>query len=160
MKIINDDSEDFFIIPNPIYDVVFKYLMEDFQSAKIILSTLLGKEIIELAFEPQEYTKKIEVKNKKKIVNVVISYLPPSSFGINQSLLFLVYYAYQWYISSLHPVADQQERRPVVRMPEARFCDKLFLSILQRHSFCNTGFFKLAVKFPDRQGCGFIIHIP
>jgi hypothetical protein len=41
-------------IANPIYDVVFKYLMEDNKVAKIILSTLTDLDIIELEFLPQE----------------------------------------------------------------------------------------------------------
>ena len=41
-------------IANPIYDVVFKYLMEDAKSAKLLLSALLEKSIIEIQFLPQE----------------------------------------------------------------------------------------------------------
>jgi hypothetical protein len=43
-------------IANPIYDTVFKYLMEDNQLAKLLLSTILGEEIVELDFKPQEHT--------------------------------------------------------------------------------------------------------
>lgn len=35
-------------IANPIYDSVFKYMMEDDKVAKLLLSALLKKEIIEL----------------------------------------------------------------------------------------------------------------
>lgn len=38
------DSE-YIIIPNPIYDVVFRYLMEDPESAMIVLSTLIDEKI-------------------------------------------------------------------------------------------------------------------
>jgi hypothetical protein len=41
-------------IANPIYDIVFKYLMEDLDIAKGLLSTILNVEIIELSFQPQE----------------------------------------------------------------------------------------------------------
>ena len=41
-------------IANPIYDVVFKYLLEDNQIARLILSTILGEDVIELEFRPQE----------------------------------------------------------------------------------------------------------
>ncbi len=41
-------------IANPIYDVVFKYLMEDIDIAKLIISTIIGEEIIDLDFKPQE----------------------------------------------------------------------------------------------------------
>lgn len=43
-------------IANPIYDVVFKYLMEDERVARILLSALLKKEILELEMRKQEYT--------------------------------------------------------------------------------------------------------
>ncbi len=43
-------------IANPIYDVVFKYLMEDQEIAKLIISTIIGEEIVELEFLPQEST--------------------------------------------------------------------------------------------------------
>jgi len=41
-------------IANPIYDVVFKYLMEDNKSAKIFLSAVTGLEIEYLEYLPQE----------------------------------------------------------------------------------------------------------
>lgn len=44
------------IIANPIYDVVFKFMMEDNKVAKILLSALLKKEIVELEMRPQEFT--------------------------------------------------------------------------------------------------------
>ena len=52
-----DDSE-YIIIPNPIYDVVFRYLMEDPESAMIVLSTLINEKIIRLELEPQTHTQK------------------------------------------------------------------------------------------------------
>jgi hypothetical protein len=44
------------LIANPIYDVVFKYLLEDNKIAKLIISGLLELEIEELEFRPQEYS--------------------------------------------------------------------------------------------------------
>lgn len=41
-------------IANPIYDVVFKYMMNDNKVAKLFLSAIIGEEIIELSFEPTE----------------------------------------------------------------------------------------------------------
>ncbi len=41
-------------IANPIYDIVFKYLMEDLDIAKGLLSVVLGVEIVELTVQPQE----------------------------------------------------------------------------------------------------------
>ena len=44
------------IIANPIYDAVFKFLMEDQKVARILLSALLKKEILELEMRRHEYT--------------------------------------------------------------------------------------------------------
>jgi flagellar biosynthesis GTPase FlhF len=44
------------LIANPLYDVVFKFLMEDSRVAKSLLSALLQQEILELEFLPQEMT--------------------------------------------------------------------------------------------------------
>jgi hypothetical protein len=44
------------LIANPIYDVVFKYLMEDTEIARRLLSKITGEDIIDIAFHPQEYT--------------------------------------------------------------------------------------------------------
>ncbi|MBF0408180.1 MAG: hypothetical protein HQM10_12555 [Candidatus Riflebacteria bacterium] len=42
------------LIANPIYDSVFRYLLNDKKIAKIILSTMLDKEIAELEIKPTE----------------------------------------------------------------------------------------------------------
>jgi len=47
-------------IANPIYDVVFKYLMEDPDIAKLILSTIIEEEIVSIDLSPQENTIKID----------------------------------------------------------------------------------------------------
>ena len=43
-------------IANPIYDSVFKYLMEDERIAKIILSALLKREVVDVTVRRNEYT--------------------------------------------------------------------------------------------------------
>ena len=43
-------------IANPIYDTVFKYLMEDDRIARTILSALLKEEIVDVKMRPHEYT--------------------------------------------------------------------------------------------------------
>ena len=63
-------DEDFIIIPNPIYDVVFKYLMEDIESAKIILSTLTGENILKLKFEPTSHSEKINPPESEKSIKL------------------------------------------------------------------------------------------
>ncbi len=44
------------IVANPIYDIVFKYLMEDERIARTILSALLKKDIVKVEVRPHEYT--------------------------------------------------------------------------------------------------------
>ena len=50
-------------IANPIYDVVFKYMLEDNKVAKLFLSAIIGEEIAELEFSAQEHT--VEVKRPR-----------------------------------------------------------------------------------------------
>lgn len=42
------------IIANPLYDVVFKYLLEDVEIARELLSTILGEEVHNLEIKSQE----------------------------------------------------------------------------------------------------------
>ncbi len=51
-------------IANPIYDTVFKYLMEDLDIAKGLLSAILEVEIIELTVQPQETISETPQENK------------------------------------------------------------------------------------------------
>ena len=44
------------IIANPIYDTVFKFLMEDLSIAKTIISVIIGEDIVDLTVKPQEET--------------------------------------------------------------------------------------------------------
>jgi len=47
-------------IANPIYDVVFKYLMDDSKIARLLISTIIGEEIISLDLLPQEKIVELE----------------------------------------------------------------------------------------------------
>jgi hypothetical protein len=47
-------------IANPIYDVAFKYLLDDEKVARLMLSALLGKEVLELGFRPTEVRQPVE----------------------------------------------------------------------------------------------------
>jgi hypothetical protein len=58
------------IIANPIYDVVFKRLMENEKVAKFFISTLLEQEIVAIEVKPQEYTYRGELETAKGIQNV------------------------------------------------------------------------------------------
>ena len=44
------------IIANPIYDVVFKRLMENERVAKFFISTMLGQKVESVQLKPQEFT--------------------------------------------------------------------------------------------------------
>ena len=43
-------------IANPIYDIVFKYMLEDERIARIILSALLKKEVLSVETRRNEYS--------------------------------------------------------------------------------------------------------
>ena len=47
-------------IANPIYDVVFKYLLEDLDIARDLLSLIIGQEIVRLDAKPQEVVLELE----------------------------------------------------------------------------------------------------
>ncbi len=47
-------------IANPIYDVVFKYLMEDNNIARLIISSIIKQNVLSLEFRPQERTVELQ----------------------------------------------------------------------------------------------------
>ena len=49
-------------VANPIYDTVFKYLMEDNRIVKTILSALLKKKVVEADVRKHEYTNGVRDK--------------------------------------------------------------------------------------------------
>ena len=57
-KELDGKESEYLIIPNPIYDVVFRYLMEDNESATIIISTLINERIKKLRLEPSTHPEK------------------------------------------------------------------------------------------------------
>ena len=60
-------------IANPIYDVVFKYMMEDNAVAKLIVSSIIGEEVVSLEPKPQEHTReKDNEKPKGEIPNLTV----------------------------------------------------------------------------------------
>ncbi len=50
-------------VANPIYDVVFKYLMEDTRIAKLLISALIELELTEIELKPKEYISDLKEKN-------------------------------------------------------------------------------------------------
>ncbi len=67
------NDRDYFIIPNPIYDVVFRYLMQDYDSAMIILSTLINEKIKRLEFQPLSFAKKLTEEEHNKDIEEKIN---------------------------------------------------------------------------------------
>ena len=51
------------LIANPMYDVVFKYLLSDNKIAKLLIGAIIGEDIVELDFKPTEYRTAIESRN-------------------------------------------------------------------------------------------------
>ena len=47
------------LIPNPLYDVVFRYLMDDQRVAKLVLTAILGEKVSELEFQSTEQSLKL-----------------------------------------------------------------------------------------------------
>jgi hypothetical protein len=66
MENANPNNSEYIIIPNPIYDVVFRYLMADYESALIVLSTLINEKIKKLHLEPLTHPEKKEPINTIK----------------------------------------------------------------------------------------------
>jgi len=63
----NINENDYLIIPNPIYDVVFRYLMEDPDSAMIVISTLINEKVKKLHLEPITHSVKNENQTQIEI---------------------------------------------------------------------------------------------
>lgn len=72
-------------IANPIYDVVFKYLMEDNRVAKLFLSAVTGLEIVALEFLPQELSTEGKEVGKKPRKKDIISALDLSIYRLDFS---------------------------------------------------------------------------
>jgi hypothetical protein len=57
------------LIANPIYDSVFKYMMDDNKVAKLLLSAIIGKNIVKLDYRPTE------VRTEKPITVLYIDFI-------------------------------------------------------------------------------------
>jgi len=68
----NQDDE-YIVIPNPIYDVVFRYLMQDTESARIILSTLIDENIKKIDFQPLSFARKATPAEYDEQVELLIT---------------------------------------------------------------------------------------
>src|SRR5215475_10483652 len=59
-------------IANPIYDVVFKYMMDDNSVAKLLVSAIIGEKVISLEPKPQEHTKEKDVDTSRFPDNITV----------------------------------------------------------------------------------------
>ena len=75
-------------IANPIYDAVFKYMMNDNKVAKLLLSAILGEEIIELDFRPTEVN--ISLKETLTVLRMDFSALVQYQNGERQLIILEV----------------------------------------------------------------------
>jgi len=57
-------------IANPIYDIVFKYMMEDNLVAKLVVSSIIGEQVIKLEPKPQEHTTEKKKRGKNDTASV------------------------------------------------------------------------------------------
>ena len=73
-------------IGNPIYDVFFKYLLEDTEIARRLLSTIIGEEIIELVMLPQEHLTRSE-RFELTILRLDFTAIVKTQNGENKKLL-------------------------------------------------------------------------
>jgi hypothetical protein len=74
------------IIANPIYDVVFKYLLEDAEIARELLSTILGVNIVELNVKPQETIVKDD-SGEIKIFHLDFKAIISTNNGVQKTVL-------------------------------------------------------------------------
>ena len=58
------------LIANPIYDVVFKYLLDNNKIAKLFISTIIDTEIITLKYQPHEIRKQIEKNSQFTVYHI------------------------------------------------------------------------------------------
>ena len=75
------------LIANPIYDVVFKYLLDDILIAKELLSTILGVNIIEIAVKPQETVVNDETSGEIKIFRLDFKAVIKMEDGLHKTVL-------------------------------------------------------------------------
>ena len=93
-------------IANPIYDVVFKYLMEDNAIAKLVISSIIGEEIIELEPKPQERTRekvKIDKERRRNELEQLLAVFDQSNITAD------------WHILNVKEEDFPEKYRPVIR---------------------------------------------
>jgi hypothetical protein len=126
-------------IANPIYDVVFKYLMEDHKVARIILSALTKLDIIALEFVPQELAVD-KSKNEHSILT-----------GLNLSI-------YRLDFSARIRQADGSEKVIIIEIQKSKFAHEnmRFRKYLGKQ-YMNESFFQWVA---DTKGRNYKMGLP
>jgi len=73
------------IVANPIYDIVFKYLMEDERIARVILSALLKENIVKVEVRPHEYSN--TQRNNLSIFRIDFAATVRNAQGVDHTIL-------------------------------------------------------------------------
>lgn len=63
-------KKEFVTIPNPIYDVVFKFLMEDKECAHIVIETFLQRPVIDLTLTPRSHSYPTHEEEEAQVVRL------------------------------------------------------------------------------------------
>lgn len=121
-------------IANPIYDVVFKYLMEDNRAAKLFLSAVIGRDIIDLEFLPQELTAEKTKSDEKPIIS-----------ALNLSV-------YRLDFSAKVRDSDGSETVIIIEIQKSKFANEgmRFRKYLGKQ-YMNDSFFRWVVETTGRQ---------
>jgi hypothetical protein len=82
------------LIANPIYDAVFKYLLDDNKVARLFIGAILGAEISELEFKPQEVPTSLQIEDlterRSKIYVFRMDFKARITYSDGTSMLVLV----------------------------------------------------------------------
>ena len=120
-------------IANPIYDVVFKYLMEDDKVAKLFLSAVTGLHIVSLDLLPQELSVHADAKTR------------PIVTALNLSI-------YRLDFSARIREADNSERIILIEIQKSKFTNESirFRKYLGKQ-YMNENFFQWIIEMTGRK---------
>ena len=134
------------LIANPIYDVVFKYLLEDMLIAQELLSTILGVPIIELSVRPQETIVNDETTGELKIFRLDFKAVIKMEDGVQKTVLIELQKAKKTYdISRFRTYLGENYKKQEVLTLEDGIQDPVSLEIV---SIYILGFNLVGVEVP------------
>ncbi|OQX77504.1 MAG: hypothetical protein B6D61_07065 [Bacteroidetes bacterium 4484_249] len=98
------------LIANPIYDVVFKYMMDDNRVAKLLISAIINEEIIELEFRPKE--KVVELSHEQIESN-------PNLKNLKGRITFFTVYRLDF--SAVVKTKDGEHKKVLIEIQKAKY---------------------------------------